>query len=276
MTASPLGSTGITYSRLHIGATAWFILSETGFNPYWGTSIEKPVQRLVTRFYKICLNRDPEPEGLNGWVNGLKNGWVTGSELAGGFILGPEFTGRGTTDSEFLSILYLSFFNRQPDPDGFNGWISVLQNGAARAQVLEAFLYSDEFSRLCDQYGIRAYSMDRVGAFVTRFYRECLHREPDQAGLDGWANGLKNGWVSGGQLARGFILSPEYTNLGESDEAFLQTLYRAFFNRQPDHVGFDGWLSALRNGMNRSSVLDAFISSEEFFGLCREYGIDPV
>lgn len=231
------------------------------------------VQSFVTRFYNECLNREPDQGGLNGWVDALKNGWVNGSDLAEGFIFSPEFINRGISDEEFLTILYRAFFNRQPDSVGFNGWLSALQSGTSRSSVLEGFVYSDEFSRLCSQYGITPYPLDLVEAFVTRFYNECLNREPDQAGLDGWVNGLKNGWVTGGGIAESFILSPEYANMGTSDEEFLETLYQAFFNRQPDSVGFNGWLLALRNGMSRSAVLEGFISSDEFFKLCSDYGI---
>ncbi len=31
------------YNRLHIGATAWFIFAERGYNPYWGIGISDPV-----------------------------------------------------------------------------------------------------------------------------------------------------------------------------------------------------------------------------------------
>lgn len=234
------------------------------------------VNEFVTRFYNECLNREPDQTGLDGWTNALKNGWVTGADLAKGFILSPEFINRGTSDEEFLTILYQAFFNRQPDTVGFNGWLSALQNGTGRSSVLEGFTHSEEFFSLCSQYGIMPYTVDLVKDFVTRFYRECLNREPDQAGLDGWVNGLKNGWVTGGEIAQSFIMSPEYTNLGTSDEEFLETLYQAFFNRQPDTGGFNGWLSALRNGMSRSSVLEGFISSDEFFKLCTDYGIDAV
>ena len=235
-----------------------------------------PVNEFVTRFYNECLNREPDQTGLDGWANALENGWITGADLAEGFILSPEFINRGTSDEEFLKILYQTFFNRQPDTVGFNGWLSALRSGTSRSAVLEGFIYSDEFSKLCNQYGIIPYSLDLVEAFVTRFYNECLNREPDQAGLDGWVNGLKNGWVTGGEVAESFIMSPEYTNLGTSDEEFLETLYRAFFNRQPDSVGFNGWLSGLRNGLSRLSVLSGFINSDEFFRLCADYGIDAV
>ncbi len=31
------------YNRLHIGATAWFIFAEMGYNPYWGIGINDPI-----------------------------------------------------------------------------------------------------------------------------------------------------------------------------------------------------------------------------------------
>ena len=47
------------------------------------------------------------------------------------------------------------------------------------------------FLILCssDAYGSRA----DVEAFVTRFYQECLDRDPDSAGLNNWVNSLLNG-----------------------------------------------------------------------------------
>ncbi|WP_373498670.1 DUF4214 domain-containing protein [Desulfococcus sp.] len=239
-------------------------------------AMEDAVTEFVTRFYRECLDREPDPEGLAGWVNGMKNGWVTGGELAEGFILSPEFINMNVSDETFLTILYRAFFDRQPDLEGFNGWLSALGQGMSRASVLEGFIRSSEFAELCRRYGIPPYRMDRIEAFVTRFYHECLNRAPDPSGLAGWVNGLKNGWVTGGELARGFILSPEFTSRDVSNEAFLTILYEAFFDRVPDTVGFNGWLSALEKGMSRAAVLESFIRSEEFAALCAGYGIIAV
>jgi len=232
------------------------------------------LEAFVTRFYHECLDRAPDPEGLAAWVNALKSAGITGADLAEGFILGPEFENRGTSDETFLVILYRVFFDRAPDAEGFDGWMRGLEGGMPRARVLDGFVRSEEFAALCRAYGITPYVSDPVEAFVTRFYRECLNRSPDPGGLAAWVNGLKSGSATGADLAEGFVLSPEFTQLGLSNEAFVEILYRAFFNRAPDTAGYNGWLSALRNGMQRAVVLERFIVSEEFIALCRAYGIN--
>ena len=39
----PTGTPWNYYNRLHVGATAWFIFAEQGYNPYWGTSTSAPI-----------------------------------------------------------------------------------------------------------------------------------------------------------------------------------------------------------------------------------------
>ena len=112
------------------------------------------VQAFVTRFYQQCLGRNPDAAGLNGWVNALLNGTLCGADVANGFIFSREFIARNTSNETFLTILYRAFFDREPDDGGFTGWISQLNIGASRQSVLDGFIYSQEFSNLCANYGI--------------------------------------------------------------------------------------------------------------------------
>ena len=112
------------------------------------------VQDFVARFYQQCLNREPDPAGLAGWSNALLERRLTGADVARGFIFSPEFIEKKTSNEEFLTILYKAFFNRNPDPGGFNGWLKQLKKGADRSTILDGFLYSQEFIGLCQRYGI--------------------------------------------------------------------------------------------------------------------------
>ena len=121
------------------------------------------VPEFVSRFYRICLGREPEQTGLDSWVNGLLNGSVTGSDVAYGFIFSEEFTNRNTTNEEYLYVLYRAFFNREPDSGGFNSWLDVLNSSptgdrSTRENVLNGFINSLEFENLCNSYGIAPYS----------------------------------------------------------------------------------------------------------------------
>ena len=116
------------------------------------------VDAFVTRFYRQCLNREPERTGLVDWVNALLNGTLYGADVANGFIFSQEFINRNTSNEDFVTILYRAFFGREPDTPGFNGWVNYLYNGATRQDVLNGFIYSQEFENLCTSYGISPYS----------------------------------------------------------------------------------------------------------------------
>jgi hypothetical protein len=144
------------------------------------------VEAFVTRFYQECLGRPPDQTGLDDWVDALVDGTRTGADVAQGFIFSPEFIDQANTDGDFLTILYAAFFNRAPDPAGNADWLGQLESGVSRGDVLDGFIYAVEFADLCNDYGILAFSedpaTDQIAAFVTRFYRQCLDREPDNAG----------------------------------------------------------------------------------------------
>ena len=76
-------------------------------------------------------------------------------------------------------------------------------------------------------------------------------------------------------VAFGFVFSQEFLNMGTSNEQYLDVLYHAFFNRDPDQGGFDDWLNQLKSETSREDVLRGFIYAQEFYNLCNEYGITP-
>jgi len=118
-------------------------------------------------------------------------------------------------------------------------------------------------------------SAEQVQAFVTRFYVQCLNRQPDSGGLSEWVGRLMNGSKTGADVAHGFVFSEEFLANNHGNEAFLTILYSAFFNRQPDAEGYSAWLSRMAGGMNRGKVLDGFLKSQEFSQLCADFGITP-
>ncbi len=117
---------------------------------------------------------------------------------------------------------------------------------------------------------------DMVREFVSRFYQVVLGRPADTAGLDFWANSLKNGTKTGADVARGFILSQEFINQQLDNASYVNVLYSTFFDRNADPGGYSYWLGFLNAGIGREAVLNGFISSQEFFNLCESYSIIPV
>ncbi len=120
----------------------------------------------------------------------------------------------------------------------------------------------------------------QIRSFVVRFYKEVLGRSDEQiandkAGVDDWTNKLVTKQKTGADVARGFAMSKEFTNKNLGDDAFLKTMYRAFFDREPDEGGYNGWMTKMNNGTSREAVIAGFVNSQEFKNLCAKYGINP-
>ena len=91
--------------------------------------------------------------------------------------------------------------------------------------------------------------------------------------MNDWTNRLLNHEIDGAGIANGFIMSNEFTNRSLSNEDYVDTLYRTFFNREADQGGRANWLSELAAGKTRGYVLSGFVNSTEFDNLCDAYGI---
>ncbi|RJQ57202.1 MAG: DUF4214 domain-containing protein [Desulfobacteraceae bacterium] len=122
----------------------------------WKALLQAGIHGFVTRLYLHCLYRMPDEGGLNSWSAALSSGTLSGADVAGCFISSLEFVNRNTSNEEFVTILYRSFFDREPDLQGFNGWVNCLKGGASRLDVLAGFVSSREFQNLCAAYGIQA------------------------------------------------------------------------------------------------------------------------
>ena len=249
------------------------------------------VEGFVTRLYNICLDREPDETGFNDWVNKLKSGVIDGAEAAYGFIFSKEFKEKNPCNDCYLDSLYRCFLGREPDKAGKADWMNQLTEGAARGQIFNGFVGSQEFTKICESYGISRGDGDWsnetflisgdcgiCGAvnktakdFVTRLYDVCLDRQPDEKGLSDWIEQLNSG-KTGAEVAYGFIFSNEFQNKNLCNEHYVDYMYRAFFGRESDATGKATWTSALVNG-TKGQVFDGFIGSQEFMKLCAEYGI---
>lgn len=120
-------------------------------------------------------------------------------------------------------------------------------------------------AKAADEAGIRA--------FVTRMYEVCLGREPEEAGLNDWSSQLASGEAEGAEIAFGFVFSQEFQNMNLCNEHYVDSMYAAFFDREPDAAGKEDWMNALESGQTRGYVLTGFVNSQEFNNLCTSYGI---
>ncbi len=136
-------------------------------------------------------------------------------------------------------------------------------------------LQADDISGLRAIYGGSGAYSGGVEAFVTRFYQQCLGRNPEPEGLNFYTNRLVNGSATGKTVAANFIYSPEFLNRNTTNETFILVMYRAFFDREPDNSGWPYYINKLNDGVSRDNVFYGFIYSPEFQNLCNRYGIIP-
>ncbi|MBO4636282.1 MAG: DUF4214 domain-containing protein [Clostridiales bacterium] len=252
-------------------------------NPNPVQTSERGVAGFVERLYTIALGRASDPAGKQDWVDAITLRGETGASCARGFLFSPEFLNKQCSDEEFVAVLYRTFFDREPDQDGFNAWVGVLRGGTSKEEIIEGFINSTEWANLCLFYGIRSGGTgvpsievepnEQTTGFATRLYTTCLNRNADEAGLMAWARQLSNQRDTGTGAAHGFFFSSEFTNQNVSNGEYVTRLYRTFMNREPDEGGYNAWLAQLDEGVSREDVFNGFAGSIEFARICASYGI---
>ena len=232
----------------------------------------------------VALGRDFDEGGKNYWTNEIKVNGQTGADIARQFLYSEEFLGKNMSQDDFLTVLYRTFFDREPDASGLKYWKDQMSAGQTKEWVIAGFINSEEWANICLSFGIRSGSSvaptitivpnENVIGFATRLYTTCLKRDFDPEGLDFWAKELANLRRTGSEAAKGFFFSDEINKSGISDSEFLTRLYKTLMNREPEKEGFDYWLGQMKSGaMSRESVFDGFAASEEWVGICADYGI---
>lgn len=110
---------------------------------------------FVSRLYTKALGREYEEAGLNEWCARINNKkWNINDVSTTGFFNSPEFLNKHTTNEQYVTILYHTFFDREPDTAGYNDWMGKLGSGVSRNDVLQGFANSPEFSNLKKSFGL--------------------------------------------------------------------------------------------------------------------------
>jgi uncharacterized delta-60 repeat protein/uncharacterized repeat protein (TIGR02543 family) len=100
--------------------------------------------QFVTLLYGNVLGRAPDPDGLNGWVALLEGGMTRGQVLYG-FAESAEYQA-AMANEVFVTMMYAGMLRRTPEPTGFSGWVTFLDNATyTREQVINGFFLSTEY-----------------------------------------------------------------------------------------------------------------------------------
>jgi len=104
-------------------------------------------------------------------------------------------------------------------------------------------------------------------AQMYRLYNAAFARFPDADGLKFWINSYSSGAIDYKQVAQSFLSSPEFASkygVNNSNNDFVNNLYKNILGRSPDSSGLQFWVNTLNRGVSsRADVLGGFSESPE-------------
>lgn len=245
-------------------------------------SQENNVGQFVKRLYELILNREAEEKGLKEWTAQLINKKNNGADVVYGFVYSDEFQERNLSDDDYIEVLYQTCLGRAADEAGKEAWKKILDVPFSRLYVLRGFIESDEFTEICNSYGIIRGSIDVKEArdkndgatrFVSRCYNVFLGRPADVKGLNEWTGVILKDKEEARNVPYGFVFSEEMKEKNLSDEDFIRTLYKGILDRDADDKGVKEWVQVLKKGKSREHVFYGFVDSPEFTELLNDYGL---
>lgn len=199
--------------------------------------------QYLTDLYQRELGRAIDPTGLKGWSDALASGQYTPQQVA-------DMVARSNEGVNYdVSNIYKTELGRAADPTGLSGWSQALASGQMNEQQLrDAVRQSTEYGKVAtDQYGDQ----------LRKYYGEVLGRDPEAAGLEGWARALRSGQYTIDQIPG---------LLGGSDEGYVVGLYKDLLGRGMDEAAY-GWVRGLQSGQyTRDQVRNMIQQSAEYVG----------
>jgi len=238
------------------------------------------VNALVTSYFRTILGRDPDAGGLAFWSGEANRVVALGADvrevffaMSMSFFSSAEYLARNTTDTQFITDMYRTFFDREPDGPGLAFWQAELDSGVSRSALLNSFLFSTEFSnQMTSLFG--TVSVRPEVNMTIDLFRGALGRLPDDGGFNFWLGRIRTAQCQGGAavsaevntLAGLFFTSAEYAARARSNADFVGDLYNAFLRRGPGgDSGFGFWVNQIAtNAQTRDQVRAAFVPSAEF------------
>jgi hypothetical protein len=234
---------------------------------------------LVSHYYRSILRRAPDGTGHGFWRADTERIAALGANvneawhaIAMAFFGGPEYASFGRDDWEFVSDLYRTFFNREPDAPGHSFWYQQLYNGLPRGVALSAFMFSPEFAGFAQSIFGNTTVRPEIDT-VMDFYRGMLSRLPDSAGFAYWLQRFRAAQCQGAAaviaeadaISAAFLHGGEYAARARTNPQFVGDLYNAFLRRGGDIVGVQFWLNHLLAGTKTREIeRREFLASAEF------------
>ena len=184
---------------------------------------------LVIKDYQQYLARTPTPSEVAYWDNLLANG-TSDTQVLAGFLSSAEFfTRAGNSNKAWVDALYLDLLGRSADASGETYWLRQLAGGASMYDVALGFVNSQEHESLV----------------VQSYYQQFLGRTGSTTEVAYWVNAIHQG-SSDAQVLAGFLSSQAYySRVGNTDKAWVDSLYHQLLKRDPNSTEESYWLHVL-------------------------------
>ena len=112
------------------------------------------IKKFVNYIYQNIMDREPDANGLDYWSNEFYKGVIPTQNAIKFFFQSDEFQSKQLNNDEFITILYKTIFQRKPDLEGKQFWLSKLNEDIKREDIIDQFLKSKEFTKLIKSFGI--------------------------------------------------------------------------------------------------------------------------
>jgi hypothetical protein len=236
------------------------------------------IAQLITNYYETILNRAPDPGETLFWASEAARMVGFGASAKESFIVmgvyfftSAEYLGRQRDDTAYVTDLYHSFLQREPDAAGLTFWLGQLAAGLSRNIALLNFAFSPEFSQyMTAQVG----DTGRAEVYtVVDFYRGFLNRLPDNAGFSYWVGRFRTAQCQDNRailtevesMSSQFLNSAEYQGRNRTNSQFVDDMYNTFLRRGGDLAGVNFWIGQLATS-SRDQIRQQFKLSPEFQG----------
>jgi len=110
--------------------------------------------QAIALLYDSFANRLPDSMGLIIWTAELESGRMTLDQIADRFADSAEFRQltAGMSNGELVEFMYLNTLKRASDPQGYQNWLTKLNAGMDRGDLLIGFSQSNEHFHLIGPY----------------------------------------------------------------------------------------------------------------------------
>lgn len=107
----------------------------------------------VAALYDSFANRLPDRQGLLDWVGRLESG-TTLKAVANGFANSQEFLKKiaGLSNGDLVDFMYMNTLDRAADAGGKQAWVSALDGGMSKGDLLLGFSASEEHFTIMQQH----------------------------------------------------------------------------------------------------------------------------